>query len=365
MSQVKPGGGESGRPGNQPRKAAPTRRPAAKTPAAKTTAKGRPPTAGGAKGGSGRPPGGPKGAGQRGPSGKGAARPNKTIAARPPQRFSPSTMAFVAVGLVVVIILVFVVIKITGGSSKNNTNTAAPTLSPAPASLVGEVTGVPASIVNTVGTGSGVIAPTVLSGQPALTSGGHPEVLFIGAEFCPYCAAERWAMINAFSRFGTWSGLNETTSSPWDSPPAISTFSFVDAKLSSQYLTFVPVEHETNDTSGLDTRKALEPLTTAQGNLWTNYSSKLGLQGTGYPFVDFGNKVFVTGPSYNPATILAGLSQNEIAGKLANASDPVTQAIVGTANYLTAAVCSLTHDQPAAVCSAAGVKKAAGAMNLS
>ncbi|HTZ09096.1 MAG TPA: DUF929 family protein [Acidimicrobiales bacterium] len=270
-----------------------------------------------------------------------------------------------AVGLVVVIVLVFVVVKIAGGNSKSAPNSAAPVLTPAPASLVSEVTGVPSSVVNAVGTGSGVNPPTVVPGQPALTSGGHPEVLFIGAEFCPYCAAERWAMVNAFSRFGTWTGLNETTSSPWDTPPAISTFSFVDAKLSSPYVTFVPVEHESNDSDGLGTRKLLEALTTAQNRLWTEYSSKLGLGGTGYPFVDFGNKVFVTGPSYNPATILAGLSQTEIAAKLSNASDPVTQAIVGTANYLTASVCSLTHGQPAAVCSAPGVKAAATALKLS
>ena len=49
-------------------------------------------------------------------------------------------------------------------------------------------------------------APTTITGAP-LTSGGKPEMLYIGAEYCPYCAAERWAMIVALSRFGTFSGL--------------------------------------------------------------------------------------------------------------------------------------------------------------
>src|SRR5215471_17073708 len=40
------------------------------------------------------------------------------------------------------------------------------------------------------------------SGAP-LTSGGKPEMLYIGAEYCPYCAAMRWSMAVALSRFGT------------------------------------------------------------------------------------------------------------------------------------------------------------------
>ena len=42
----------------------------------------------------------------------------------------------------------------------------------------------------------------------ALTSNGKPEILYIGAEFCPYCAAERWAIAVALSRFGTLSPLH-------------------------------------------------------------------------------------------------------------------------------------------------------------
>ncbi len=34
---------------------------------------------------------------------------------------------------------------------------------------------------------------------------GKPEVLFVGAEFCPFCAAERWPLIVALSRFGHFS----------------------------------------------------------------------------------------------------------------------------------------------------------------
>jgi hypothetical protein len=170
-------------------------------------------------------------------------------------------------------------------------------------------------------------------------------------------------MVLALSRFGTWSGLQETTSSPWDAYPSTATFTFRSAHLTSTYVNFVAVEHETNDNGGQGTRTLFQPLTTAQNNLWSKYSTHFGEQ-TGYPFLDFGNKVFVLGPSYVP-DVLAGLNQQEIAAKLSNPKDVVTQRIVGTANYLTASICAMTGNQPAKVCSASGTHKAAVSMKLS
>jgi len=348
MSQVSPGDdGSTRRPGPQARKGTP-----AKRPPAKAAPKGRPPAAGS----KGRPPtGGAKGR---------APRPNMKITAAPPRRFAPSTLAYVTIAVVVVIVVVFVVVKVTGSGKSTSTTQLIPNPVTAPASLVAEVTGVSPAVSNAVGIGTGVSAPQVLTGQPKLAStGGKPEVLYIGAEFCPFCGAERWSMVLALSRFGTWSGLKTTTSSLWDSDPGTATFTFRNATLTSSSIDFVSVEHETNDNFGSGTRKLFQPLTTAQGNLWQKYSSHFG-ETTGYPFVDFGNKVFVLGPSYDPG-VLAGLNQQEIAAKLTNPSDPVTQSIVGTANYLTAAICAMTGDQPASVCSATGTKKAAASMKLS
>jgi hypothetical protein len=126
---------------------------------------------------------------------------------------------------------------------------------------------------------------------------------------------------------------------------------------------FVSVEHETNDNNGSGTRKLFQPLTTTESALWSKYSTQLGQQ-TGYPFLDFDNKAFILGPSYVP-DVLQGLNQQEIAAKLSNTSDVVTQRIVGTANYITASICAMTGNQPAAVCSASGTHKAAVSMKLS
>ena len=41
----------------------------------------------------------------------------------------------------------------------------------------------------------------------------------MGAEFCPYCATERWSVVMALSKFGTFSHLVGTTSSSTDVDP--------------------------------------------------------------------------------------------------------------------------------------------------
>jgi hypothetical protein len=265
-------------------------------------------------------------------------------------------MAFAVVGLVVVIVVVFVVVKVVGSKpSPSALKSQAPQTVLASASLVNQVTSVPTSVVNAVGqpSTSTVAPPTVKTGQPALTIDGKPGAVFIGGEFCPLCAAERWALVMAFGKFGTFTGLKETTSSPWDSDPSTATFSFYGASYQSNYLTFLPVEHESNDTSGLGTRTTLQPLTSLESKLWAKYDNP-----EGFPFVDIGNKYFVLTPSYDPA-VLSGLDQEDIASKLSNPKDPVTQAIVGTANYLTAAICATTGQKPASACSTSGVVKAA------
>jgi hypothetical protein len=70
------------------------------------------------------------------------------------------------------------------------------------------------------------------------------------------------------------------------------------------------------------------------------------------PFIDYGNKFMSVGASYNPG-VLSGLSWTQIAGDLSTPSSPVAQGVLGTANYATAAICSLTGDQPATACTPA------------
>jgi hypothetical protein len=113
----------------------------------------------------------------------------------------------------------------------------------------------------------------------------------------------------------------------------------------SKYLSFTAVENEDRN------HQPLKAVTSAQDALWTRYGANG--QRT-FPFLDFGNKYLVPGPSYDPK-VLAGLTQTQIAAKLSNPNDPVAKAIDGGANVLTAAICGITNNQPASVCSSQAI----------
>ncbi len=244
--------------------------------------------------------------------------------------------------------------------------------------MVKDVTGIPQSVYDKVGVTSPsvpVTTPIVLSGQPPLTiNGKSPAMLYYGAEYCPYCAAERWAMTAALSRFGTWSGLDVTASGKGSSSgpepyPATNTFSFRNATLNSPYLTFKSIEQYTNiPNTGGQGYTILQNPTKAEQTIIAKYSSPTYIPGatagsTAFPFVDINNRVLISGASFSPG-VLAGLSHTEIANGLSNPNNPVTQAIVATANYISAGICAATNNQPAAVCQSPGVQAATKALKL-
>jgi hypothetical protein len=210
------------------------------------------------------------------------------------------------------------------------------------------VTTVLAATLNSVGAG-----PLPASGLPikgitdtVLTSAGKPDMLYIGAEFCPYCAAMRWSMAVALSRFGTLGPLSGIHSNSSDVDPNTATLTFLHQQYTSKYLTFTAIENETVS------HGPLQNPTKAQQALWAKYDSSNG--GLGYPFIDFGGKVVLTGPLYDPA-VLKGLSWSQISDQLKNPNSTVTKNVLGAANYVTAAICKMTNDTPSTVCKAGAI----------
>ena len=256
--------------------------------------------------------------------------------------------------LAVIAVVVAIVLVQGNGSSGSSSGPTAPTGAELSA-LVRQVTSVPAATADAVGAGQVTTPPTSITGAP-LTSGGKPEVLYVGAEYCPYCAAERWALIAALSRFGTFSGLAATHSAAKDGAgnaepfPNTPTWTFAKTSFASRYLTFTPVETQTNipdpATGGYT---PLQTPTAAQQALINKYDA--AYQGA-IPFIDLGNKYLSVGASYNPA-VLSGLTWSQIAADMHNPATPVAKSVLGTANYLTAAMCGLTGDQPATTCTPA------------
>ena len=269
-----------------------------------------------------------------------------------------------AVVVVLAVVLALVIVKlnnkpaVAAASSSSNGPTGS-----ALTSLVNTTTSVPASTLNTVGAGTFTGSLQPITGNPApLTSGGKPELLYIGAEYCPYCAANRWAMIVALSRFGTFSGLatvhSAVTNGAGDQEPYPNTptWTFVHATYSSPYLNFTPVELQTNipDTS-TGTYTNLQTPTSAQQALLTKYDAPPYIDSSGagsIPFLDFGNKYVSIGVSYSN-TALSGLTWSTLAAALHDPTSTAAKAVDGTANYYTAAICKMTGNQPASACTPA------------
>src|SRR5262249_11112517 len=117
------------------------------------------------------------------------------------------------------------------------------------AAIVAEVTGVSPAVIDAVGVGTLQSPPQALAGEQR-TVDGKPSLLYVGAEFCPFCAGERWAIVNALSRFGTFSGLEVSHSSSTDVHPDTATFTFRDATYTSDFVHFEAVEVQSNEPDG-------------------------------------------------------------------------------------------------------------------
>lgn len=261
---------------------------------------------------------------------------------------------------VAAVVVALVLVKVGSGPGTAPTASEGPT-GAALRALVTEVTSVPSSSLDRVGAGNLTAADFAsdgslanVSGRP-LASGGKPEVLYVGANFCPFCAAERWPMIVALSRFGTFTGLSTTHSSTTDEYPDTPTFTFYGSSYRSKYLSFVSVEETTNERVGNVASQpyvTLQVPTAAEQTLLNKYDPGTG-EGNSIPFIDMGNRYVEIAnlPPYGPQ-YLAGKTWAQVAAALRDPSNEIAQGVDGSANYLTAGICQLTGNQPATACTA-------------
>jgi len=222
---------------------------------------------------------------------------------------------------------------------------------PAPKSLVSAVTSVAHHAVGPVGRGTAT-QPAKLSAPLLTNPDGRPRIIWVGAEYCSSCAAQRWPLVIALSRFGVFSRLGVTTSTALDGYPNTRSFSFYGSTYTSPYITFEPVELFTN----IPWEQGFTPLdtiTTEQQGLvdkfdqppYVDPSSRGAL-----PFIDFANKYSVAGDTFSPA-LLRGQSADAIAVALFDPTTSIAKGVLGSANAMTAAICKTTQNQPVNVCS--------------
>ena len=249
-----------------------------------------------------------------------------------------------SVVLVAVIVVALVLVKVAGGgSSAAGTSPKAGT--PVPAAQIDKLTSVPQSTLASAPTNVLVVSPQKIN-DPALTSDGKPELLFIGAEFCPICAAERWPMYVALSKFGTFSpppGKIHSAVRDGD----LATLTFYGTTYTSPYLTFTSVETTTNQPDGNAYVPLQTPTAAQQTALAEAHQRHLpvpGLRGE-------------VGPHLRPVQPgdLSGVSFDNIVSDIGNNSTVVGADVDAAANVLIKTICtSLTGNKPADVCSATG-----------
>lgn len=234
---------------------------------------------------------------------------------------------------------------------------APPAAQPVPAEIMTALTTVPDSSWARAGTEDATV-PTFVGDSDS--ANGKPVVLYIGAGYCPYCAAARWSMVAALARFGTFTGLSLSNSSPTDVFPNSPTFSFYKSTYTSDYIEFQPVE-EAGDTQGPDGRYSkLETPTPAQQAFIEKYDAPPYVPAAGaggIPFVLVGGKYMWSGSPFNPG-VLSGKSQGAIASTLASGTDNSSQPILSNANEMSAAICAVDGGKPANVCSSPAVQQA-------
>jgi thiol-disulfide isomerase/thioredoxin len=266
---------------------------------------------------------------------------------------------FVTGGTLVGVIVIVAVIVIIGVHS--NKPKAGASATGASKTVTSAIANVPSTAFDNVDFAtSGFSAPAkTLTGQTALTANGKPEVLYMGAEYCPFCAAERWPLTVALSRFGSFSGLQQTFSHQAPEVyPSTPTLSFVGSTYTSDYITFESVEMESNAVKGSGYAPLQTP-TAAQANLLDTLDvATSGGSTGGIPFIDYGNKYAQTdGANYSPQ-ILAGLTQDQVAADLSQPTTKPGAAILATANAISSYICSIDGNKPATVCNSKGVTTA-------
>src|SRR5262249_21318037 len=113
---------------------------------------------------------------------------------------------------------------------------------PVSTTILKQVTDVPPSVIAAVGGGIASPIPLRKISGPPLQQNGKPEALYLGAHHCPHCAAIRWSLVNALSRFGTFSNLTYMRSA--ESDGNIATVTFHGSSYTSKYISWVGIENE-------------------------------------------------------------------------------------------------------------------------
>jgi hypothetical protein len=191
-----------------------------------------------------------------------------------------------------------------------------------------------------------VLMSTIAGG---LVHPNHPAIVYVGADYCPYCAALRWPLILALLRFGSLHGLEFMRSSATDVFADTATFSFYHARYLSSVINFRG--YETASRTG-------QPLVTpphAVRSLFNTYDAPpFAVDAGAIPFLYLNGLYIISGSPVYPE-ILHGDSWSGILAALRQPTNPIFRKMIPEANLLTAAFCQGMAHPPRMVCASPGV----------
>jgi thiol-disulfide isomerase/thioredoxin len=160
---------------------------------------------------------------------------------------------------------------------------------------------------------------------------GKLVVFFMGAEYCPYCAAERWAVVRALEKFGRRSGLRQTMSAARDEPFLnLPTYDFTEAAYTSPHIEFVAREIEDREF------KPLQKLFENEEKLVCQYNSEKQI-----PFLLIASRFMQTEAGFTPKILIGHTfrqTQTEFK-KLKKAESQIRNTIDAEANIIEALLC--------------------------
>lgn len=189
-----------------------------------------------------------------------------------------------------------------------------------------------------------VIGKFVEVSKDTMRRNGKLFVFFMGAEYCPYCAAERWAIVRGLSKYGQWSGLKQTMSAARDEAFLnLPTYDLTEATYISPHIEFVSREIKDREF------KPLQKLLKVEEKLVRKYDPDKSI-----PFLLIGGRFMQTEAGFSPK-IFIGHTFRQTETELKKIESDIRKTIDDEANIISALMC--LSGLPPELCKETGVSE--------
>ncbi len=242
--------------------------------------------------------------------------------------------------IVAVIVVAIIIFYMNSQSSVNTSSVSYDNMKVSP-SFITELSAIANNKTLSTDIGNGISSNLPVQKTPytLLNVNGKPEILYIGADYCPFCAITRWGLILALMRFGNFTELHYMTSSTSDAYPSTPTFTFYNSNYSSSLINFTHVELQTNVfDANISNYPKLQNLTSSESSTFSKFN-----KGGSIPFIDFGNYSIQVGALTTPQ-LIDNMNWSTIESDLNNPNTAQAQAIIGTADVFTSQICTILNN---------------------